>query len=198
MKRIRLAAAASTVALLITALPSAQAASVASKDLPSKGAFAKVLPEFSGIAFTTTSTADFAYPSATDCGYDDHVYGKSGQQRIGSAPLPGPLGGAHVVKLAKASEAKAVLAEVKRYVKRCPTYDDTVITTTMRGFKVPKVADQRVGYSTVDRSQMGTRYARWAILRDGKRVALVVVRSGSKVPAAKFRKLVKVAAKKMG
>ena len=97
MKRTRLAAAAGIAALLLTALPSAQAAPVAKKDLPGKRDFAKVVPALSGATFTTTSDAGFVYPSSTDCGYDESAYGTSGLLRVGEAAYPGPLGGVQVV-----------------------------------------------------------------------------------------------------
>lgn len=184
-----------TVALLTVGLTTptapAQAAGVSSKDVPTAAQVRAKIGGLKGGSSELRNNAAFTFPGKK-CGRWRTARGTSGTAR--SLHKGNTYATVQVVRLKSPKAARTVIRSYARHVKRCEKYRLGSYTYRVAKRNLPKVGAARVGY----RRKVSSTHATFAIIRKGQRVALVsVARSGREQPMKPFRKLVRIAAKRM-
>lgn len=200
MHRTRLGAVVGVIltALLLPSTPTAQAAPVRAPDVITRDDVVRAFPAFKKVPITRLP--ERAFPARTEaCTIGPQVTGTSGRVVTGYADRRSVT--ALLVKLATKAQAKSVFAGFQRFVRSCRQYWAGV-DTALRPVKVPRLGDQRLGYrlTATFRPELHepTIYSRVVLVRDGKRLLLLGIDQPTKVRAAPFARLARVAVRKMG
>ncbi|GAA5115033.1 hypothetical protein GCM10023339_21380 [Alloalcanivorax gelatiniphagus] len=184
-------------ALLLVPATSAQAA-VSAKDAPSQADIVKVFPELADAEFATDKTKQVGVPGKT-CGVPGMEKVKSASSTAGASAAGFPVVAAGVAEIKSAAKAKGYLKSYKAYVKACPTFTEpnSGATVTVSAAKAPKLGQESLAM-VQETSVLGTiAYSSTVVIRDGNRMATVLVIDDAPVSASAINKLAKVAAKKM-
>lgn len=104
---------------------------------------------------------------------------------------------AQVVEVGSKAKARKATNAFRTFVKKCRSFKEDGFKIKVSSRNLPKVGQQRVGMSMrMTQEGMSMRGA-IAVVRQGKRVAMVTVADMRKINTKKYNKLVKLAAKKM-
>lgn len=200
MHRTRLLAVVGVIltALLLPATPTAQAAPVRAPDVVTRAEIVRAFPTFKKVPISRFPERSF--PAMTEeCATGPQVTGTSGRIVTGYGDRRSVT--ALLVKFATKAQAKSVFAGFKRYVRGCRQYWAGV-DTALRPVKVARLGDQRLGYrlTATFRPELHepTIYSRAVLVREGKRLLLLIIDQPTKVRAAPFARLARVAVRKMG
>lgn len=200
MHRARLVAVVGAIltALLLTATPPAHAAPVRAADVITRDDVVRYFPAYRKVGIARLG--ERSMPAMTEeCATGPRATGTSGRLVSG---FDGKRSvSSQLVKFATKAQAKAVFAGYQRYVRGCREYWAGV-DTTLRPVKVARLGDQRLGFrlTATFRPELNepTRYALAVLVRDGKRLLLLALEQRTKVRAAPFARLARVAVRKMG
>jgi hypothetical protein len=198
MRRTSLSLVGGLAAALILVPAAGAQAAVTAKDAPSQSDIVKVFPELADGTFTTDKTKQIGVPGKT-CGAPETEKAKSASNTAGASATGFPVVGAGVAEVKSAAKAKGYLAAYKAYVKACSSFTEptTGATVTASLTKAPKLGDGAVAM-VQETSILGTTsYSTTVVIRDGNRMATVLVIDDAPVPASSIKKLAKVSAKKM-
>ena len=199
MNRSSLSVAGGLVAtLLVVSGPAAQAA-VTPKDAPGKADIVKIYPELAGGEFTTEKTKKIAVPDGT-CGSTTQQKATSAVSTTGLPAEPGaPIVVAGVAEVKSSGKAKSYFKAFKAFVKNCATYTEptTGATVTLAPAKAPKLGQESLAVTQETAIAGVTGYSTSVLVRDGRRIANIVVADDAPLSTSSVKKLAKVAAKKM-
>ncbi|WP_110208803.1 hypothetical protein [Nocardioides daejeonensis] len=203
MNHTRLSAAAAgllVVGLTFGATPAAQA-KVTAKDVPSKADITKAFSALKSGQFASGKGKAVNVPGKT-CGTYTAQKVKSAASISGAADA-GISATASVAEFKSVAQAKSHLSKYKKFVKKCKSFTEptTSAKVTLKKVSSPKVGQDRIAVQQVTVVLAGTPYeqkgyAHSVTIRQGKRIAVVLVSDKSKVSSKKINKLAKVAAKK--
>ncbi|WP_235738892.1 hypothetical protein [Nocardioides alcanivorans] len=200
MKHLRLSALTGLVTALVVSLtlvgPQAHAAKVTGDNLPTGDEITAIFPSMTDAESTTRKSPRLSYPKG--CEGEAVVKGNSGRS-IDLFTFDGwPIAvTAQVVEVGSKAKARKATNAFRTFVKKCRSFKEDGFKIKVSSRNLPKVGQQRVGMSMrMTQEGMSMRGA-IAVVRQGKRVAMVTVADMRKINTKKYNKLVKLAAKKM-
>lgn len=195
--------AVTLTALLATLAPSAQAAPMRWRDLVSRADVVKVFPALAREDLVRgVGNPSVSHPSPVGCSTAETQAKKVlwfGNNDNWAARKRGFY--TRVAEFGSVSQAKRLVAEVKRYVRACSRYQvGTVLTVRLRPAALPRLGDQRVAYRQVQEwsSAPGVQRSTIVYVREGKRVMAMRVMLPKAVPARDIARIARAGAAKMG
>jgi len=197
MNRTSLSLAGGLAAALLLVPAPAQAA-VSAKDAPGKADIVKLFPELADGEFATERTKKIAVPDGT-CGANTQKKATSAVSIAGLLGAGDPIVVAGVAEVKSAGKAKTYFKAFETYVKKCASYTDLAsgATVTVRPTKGPKLGQESLAIVQETVISGFTSHSASVLIRDGKRIASIVVADDAPVSSSSVKKLAKLAAKKM-
>ncbi|MBC2933855.1 hypothetical protein [Nocardioides sp. zg-1228] len=184
-------------ALLLVSTPAAQAA-VGPKDALGKADIVKLFPELADGEFKTERTKKIAVPDGT-CGANTQKKATSAVSIAGLSGAGDPIVVAGVAEVKSSGLAKTYFKAFTSYVKQCASYTDPAsgATVTVRPTKGSKLGQESLSIVQETAISTFTTHSASVLIRDGKRIASIVVADDAPIDASTMKKLAKVAAKNM-
>jgi len=197
-----LTAALVLTSALVAATPTGHAAArrVGPQDVPSKADVVRALPGLAGV-----STGKFADDTISHyaglCSTWEWAQGRSGQVLSGEDLATARGVRATVVQFRSKARARAVFRTFRAFVRDCGQHWAGVDTTVHR-VRMPGLGDQRIGYRTTEtfapHKSLPTRHHLTVAVRKGTRLLVLTVQQPEPTRKARFVRLARVAAAKMG
>ena len=177
-----------TVILMFGSVPSAHAAKVTTKNVPTQSAIVKIYPQLRSASASYRTETGIVAPKKK-CGNFTKYSGKGLGLRLRSGSK---MGQATVVKLKSKKAARNTVKRYKRYVKHCKRHRLSGTTYIVKKRSLPKVGRSRVGYQR----KIGGQRVSFVVIQKVKRVGLASVAQTSQ-SKKKLKRLAKLTARRM-
>ncbi|WP_235736577.1 hypothetical protein [Nocardioides alcanivorans] len=186
-----------TVGLVLVSAPS-DAAKVKPSDVLNEADFEAIFSDMAGAEFFS-ETAKKIHVPAKKCARTKKVRVKSARS-FGGFVITGESrrwGGSHVAEFKSVAAAKKSFSAYQRFARKCTKFEVHGATYTHKSRTLPRVGQQRVGFTEKTKSGGGVDRGASLMIRQGKRIAVVSVGGAGKVTKKQTKRLAKIAAKKM-